>query len=205
MKPQQGLNKWNQAKASLKMQPISQTDVPPTSVESEKYNHEPASNAATALEQLFCQAQGLRSWPTRTYSPVPAAPTYKPVAGGDPVAIQTYARLICEHVKNLNSLIGTHKKHLLPVSQMRVTWPILKSKHPHFSEDEKTILNALDVGSTTDRHLATYCRYKPAGKIARLVDELVWWIDVLKLHPFQKVLVLQNLYTCDEEPYFHPI
>src|ERR1035437_5806351 len=84
MKPQQGLNKWNQAQASLKMQSVSQADAPSSTVESEKYNPEPSSKSANALEQLFRQAQGLRALPTRTYSPAPAAPTYKPVVGGEP-------------------------------------------------------------------------------------------------------------------------
>jgi hypothetical protein len=171
----------NPAIEPLKKQPVSQTDEKLSSAELEKHQNEPSIKAAEALGQLFRQAQGLPGLETpNSYTLAPAAPAYKPVEGGDPDAIQEYARLVCEHVEKLNSLITSHRRNLLAVSQTRFTWPILKSIHPYFSENQKEILFALDVGGAINQHLAVYCRYKAGGRIAWLVDELLEWANYCK-------------------------
>ena len=136
----------------------------------------PAFNARQAFDDLFLQAQGL-PWRLKTGWGLVYA---KAKPGGDPIAIQEYAKLVCEHVEKLNFLIESHKKHLLPVSQKRFTWPILKSEHPHFSQDEKKILNALEVGKGTGRFFDKYSKWKPGGLIAYLVDELLSWVEACK-------------------------
>jgi len=171
----------NPAIEPLKKQPVSQTDEKLSSAELEKYQNEPSIKAAEALGQLFRQAQGLPGLETpNSYTLAPAAPTYKPVVGGDPDAIQAYARLVCKHVENLNSLIGSHTKHLLPVSRTRFTWPILKSEHPVLSQDEDDILTMLEVGKETGRYFDRFSKWKPDGEIALLVDELLCWADYCK-------------------------
>jgi hypothetical protein len=170
------------------------------------YQKEPSAiTAREAFDQLFQQALGLP--PPNSYN---TAPAYMPVKGGDPVAIQEYARLVCEHVENLNSLITSHRRNLLPVSQTRFTWHVLKSKHPYYSEDHKEILTALDVGSAASRHLDAYCKYKPAGNIAWFVDELLWWKDACTRNLTPKpswypAFAIQNPYRCDDDCCDHPI
>ena len=163
-KPKAAQSKLNPAIEFLK-QSVPQSDAMLSSAELKKYKNEPSIKAAEALEQLFRQAQGLPRLPQpNDYTIAPAAPTYKPVAGGDPDAMLEYAWLVCKHVENLNSLIELHQKHLLPVSRKRFNWPILKSPHPFFSQDEQKILSTLDVGKKSGRNLDKYSKWPPHGK-----------------------------------------
>jgi hypothetical protein len=100
--------------------------------------------------------------------------------GGDPIAIQEYAKLVCEHVERLNCLVESYKKHLLPVSRKRFTWPILKSKNPKLSQDEKKMLAELEVTEGTGRHCDQYSKWTLGGPIAYLVDELLSWVEACK-------------------------
>jgi hypothetical protein len=173
-----------------------------------KKSNEPFIEARAALNWLFLQAQGKPELLPRSYTAAPAAPAYKPVEGGDPDAIQAYARLVCQHVENLNSLVGSHKQFLMPVFRERFTWPILKSTHPHFSQNEKEIIPADELGKETGKHLASYCRYKSSGKIAWLVDELFWWADFCHQQHSLKFLVMQDIYSADlagNQFLYHPL
>lgn len=138
-----------------------------------KARDENFEKASQALNELSNLAQGLPPSIRSYLSP----PPYEPLAGGDAAAIQSYALLICHHVENLNSLVKTHRAHILPLSQMRCNWPILISPHPHFTQDAKWILTNLRIGKHPRRHCAAYCRWKSEGKIATLVDDFLWWAD----------------------------
>src|ERR1035437_8123825 len=124
----------------------------PQNPEARLSQSEPSVNARDALDQLFLQARGLPGLPPhRTYTRETylRAPDYEPVAGGDPDAIMEYAMLVCDHVKNLNLLVESHKKLLLPAFRARFTWPILKSTHPHLSQDERKIIPPNELGRDT--------------------------------------------------------
>jgi hypothetical protein len=182
---------------------MEQSDTGSDLAELEKNQNEPAVKAREALEQLFLQAQGIE-WRGRYEA---ALSDVKPVEGGDAAALEAYSRLVCEHVENLNSLVESHTKHFLPVSRTRFTWPILKSEHPLFSQDENEIFTLLQVGKGTGRYFDRISKWKPSGKIALLVDELLWWVDACKQKPTlkQNYFAWQNLYFCNEENCPHPV
>jgi hypothetical protein len=133
---------------------------------------EPSTRAQRALNDLFLQAQG-KEWRDRYDI---GASDAKPVEAGNPAAIQAYARLVCENVERLNSLIQSCRELLLPFSKTRTSWPVLKSKHPYLSEDEQKILKDLEVGKESGRHLDQFCKWKPGGRIATLADELMRFV-----------------------------
>ncbi len=162
----------------------------------------PAYIARQALDDLFLQALGLPRLLKRGWGLDYA----KPIAGGDPIAIQEYAKLVCEHVEKLNSLVESHKKHLLLVSRKRFTWPILKSKNPRLSQDEKKILRELEVTDETGRYCDQNSKWKPSGPTAYLVDELLSWVDACKKSGndlyviggrFMRLSAVECLYTYD--------
>ena len=100
-------------------------------------------------------------------------------------------------------MIELHQKHLLPVSRKRFNWPILKSPHPFFSQDEQKILSTLDVGKKSGRNLDKYSKWPPHGKIARLIDELLWWADYCKQKPARSgpVIILPSRSIYDDADY----
>jgi hypothetical protein len=154
----------------------------------QKYQNEPSTKAREALEQLFRQVQGLPPLEFPQLNSY-AGPAYYPIEGGDIVALRDYARLIREHVQNLNSLIPTHREYLLSVFQER----------------------------ELDRFLATYGQKRPLSRIAMLVAELLYWAEVCQKPAKPKLILafapaplsrkqcLDALYTCNDETCSHPI
>jgi hypothetical protein len=138
----------------------------------------PAYRAGRALDDLFCQCLGVE-W----RSVWRRSEDLKPVSGGDPSAIKDYAKLICKHVEQLNSLVESHREQLLPVSRERLSWPVLMSGHPVLSQDEKTILAVLEVGKGTGRYFDRFSKWPLKGRIACLVDELLLWVNACKNPP----------------------
>ena len=171
--------------------------------ELEKLRKKPANKAREALDQLFRQAQGIEG--RGRYEA--ALSDVKPVEGGDAAALEAYSRLVCEHVENLTSLVESHTKHLLPVSRKRFTWPILRSEHPLFSQDENEIFKMLQVGKGKGRYFDRFSKWKLSGKIPLLVDELIWWADACKQKPTlkQNWFSWQSIYFCNKENCPHPV
>lgn len=156
---------------------IAALDLPPSQPKRGTRYH-PAKHAGLersarkALEELFLRAQG-KEWRDRYTA---ALSEEKPIKGGDSAAVNEYVQLVCEHVELLNRLVTKHREHVLPVSRARVNWPVLKSKHPHLSEDERAILTLLEVGKESGFYLDEHSKWKPSGRIAWLVDELVQYV-----------------------------
>lgn len=67
----------------------------------------------------------------------------------------------------------------------------------------------LDVGSEFGRHLAAYCKWKPKGRIAFLVDELFFWVNACKqtFHPNTPAFILagRSPYKCEFNNCPHPV
>ena len=136
------------------------------------YRETLSSQANHALEALFLQAQGqeyLLPYPTVKVPSVEEVPADE--------ALQAYAKLICDHVGRLNSLVQSHREALLPFSKKLTSWPILKSTHPHLSQDEQSILATLQVGSDSGCYFDRYSKWKLGGKIALLADELIAFVN----------------------------
>ena len=149
----------------------STLDIPAYSINP---SEEPATRARLALNDLFLQAQG-KEWRGRYYAA--EVGDAKPVEPQESVAMLDYASLVCENVERLNSLISSHRALLLPFSKTRISWPILKSRHPHLSEDEQKILTHLQVGEESGRYLDQHCKWKPGGRVAMLAEELIRYVD----------------------------
>ena len=152
------------------MQSISQSDVAHDLAEWEKNKNEPSVKAREALHELFLQAQGLS--PSCPYT----TPAYKPIVGGDPVAIQEYVRLVREHVENLNSLIATHREFLLPISRNLFSWPIRISKRKPFGDDRDKLIEDLEVGKETIANDPT-ARFNPKSKFGKVAWKLIERIE----------------------------
>jgi len=171
-----------------------------------KKSNEPAVKAREALDLLFRQARGLPELLPRSYTTNPVERSYEPVEGGDPDAIQEYAWLVCKHVENLNSLVRLHAKNLRPISERRFNWPILKSLHPQFSDDENQILTTLRVGRKSGRNLDRHSKWSPHGKIPQFVDELLWWADHCRQNPASNngraIIIPTSVYDRYETPPF---
>jgi hypothetical protein len=106
----------------------------------------PVYNASQALGKLFLQAQGMpcnqiTGWGLDCAKPVPEE--------ADPVVIQAYAMIVCEHVAKLNSLIEKHRESLLQVSQNCFSWPMRIGRRKAFGDDTKQIVKELQVGQNT--------------------------------------------------------
>ena len=175
---------------------------------------EPELTASRALESLFLKSIGEDWQPLFSAKPNNYLADVAPFAVGQATAILAYANLIHLHVEKLNSLVETHREFLLPYSQTCFNWPVLKSEHPAFSDDEKRILKTLEVGKKSGRFFDGFSKWKPAGtRIGFFVDELLKWADTCKHGPSTKPIYLfgrdQNplarLYHCDENDCPHPI
>jgi hypothetical protein len=189
MKPQKlkaALSKWNQASESLKKQPFLQSDGTVDLAKLRKYQNEPSVVASIALTHLFFQAQGLP--PPRSYNPSPA---YEPVVGGDSVAIQAYASLVREHVKNLNSLFAKHREFLLPISRNSFNWPMLISNRKPFGDDHDELLWKFQVGKDTIANDPN-ARFDPTKKFGKVAWELIERIEHCRVTP-QRMLELEQM------------
>ena len=150
------------------------------------YNHctitadDPFAYASKALGELFLQAQGKEWCNTRDYTGTGCK--INPVAGGDAAAIAAYAHLVCEHVKNLNLLIATHRKFLLPYSQKCFCWPVRISKRKPFGDDAVDIIRQLQVGSDTIAGDPT-ARFNPDSKFGKVAWTLIQRIEQCRNEP----------------------
>jgi hypothetical protein len=134
--------------------------------------YDPARAAAKALDELFLQAQG-KEWRNR-YDV--ALSKVKPVGGGDPVAMEAYARIVREHVERLNSLIVSHREFLLAYSRKCFNWPVCIGKRKPFGDDADDIISKLQVGAETIANDPN-ARFNPNGKFGKIVMAVLERID----------------------------
>ena len=128
--------------------------------------------AGAALAELFNLAQGLPS-SVRSYL---QPPPYEAIAGGDANAMQMYAMLVCDHVKNLNSLIQSHAQFLQPYSRTCFSWPIRIAKRKPFGDDADEIIRVLQVGKDTIADDPA-SRFNPTSKFGKVAWELIQRIE----------------------------
>jgi hypothetical protein len=129
-------------------------------------------------------------------------------ATGNADAAVSYANLLGRNVKKLNALVLANPKLFRAYSRECLNWPILKSPAPHFCQDEKWILNQLEIGKDSGRVLDQHSKLKPDGRVASLVDNI---IEAINLHrridiekdetgssslAFEMILFQQRLPTC---------
>lgn len=131
-----------------------------------RYEEEPVMRARIALHDLWLLTQGIRE-------------RYFCVRGSKPsrAHVQEYAKIVCEHVERLNKLITSRRRELRSIAREQFAWPVLKSLHPAFSQDERIILRNLQVGRAVGRFLDSGCKWKQQGGIACLVGLLLNWVD----------------------------
>jgi len=177
-KPKAVENVLNPAVEFLK-QSITESDGTVNLAELRKFQNKPSSIASIALAQLFFHAQGLP--PPRSYNPFP---DYEPVTGGDPAAIQAYATLVREHVKNLNSLFESHREFLLPISRNCFSWPMLISKRKVFGDDPDKIIDDFKVGADTIAGDSA-ARFNPKSKFGNIAWNLIERIEHCRTTPMQ--------------------
>ncbi len=160
-------------------QPYIQSDGTVDLAKLRKYQNRPSTQASIALTNLFYQAQGLQ--PSRSYNP---HPPYESIEGGDPIAIEAYARLVREHVKNLNSLFESHREFLLPISRNCFSWPMLISKRNVFGDDPDKIIDDFKVGADTIAGDSA-ARFNPKSKFGNIAWNLIERIEHCRTTPMQ--------------------
>lgn len=99
-------------------------------------------------------------------------------AKGDPEALLAYARIVCKQVKQLNSLVPQHARLLLPFSRCQLRWPILKSTRKSHSENERQILEALEIGEDCGEAIQRDRRFRQTGKLSWLVKDSLEFVEL---------------------------
>ena len=161
---------------------VSHTDPVHISADVQKPENQPSTKAREALYQLFFQAIGAPPPAAKTANSYNIAPTYETVEGGDPAAMQEYARIVCEHVGNLNSLVATHREFLLPVARKSSAWPIRVGRRKLFGDDPDEILCGLEVGKETIAGDPN-ARFNPRSKLGAIAFKLIERIEQRRTEP----------------------
>lgn len=103
---------------------------------------------------------------------------YGAASKGDATALQAYARILCKHAGQLNGLVPDHAEKLLPFSRHQLCWPILKSTRKCHSENERQILDTLEIGEDCGEAIHRDRRYRLNGKLAWLVSESLRFVEL---------------------------
>ena len=103
---------------------------------------------------------------------------FKMSAMGDSEALLAYARIVCKHVGQLNGLVPTHAKSIRPFSRHQLRWPILKSTRKSHSENERQILDALQIGEDCGEAIHRDRRFRQTGKLSWLVRDSLEFVDL---------------------------
>jgi hypothetical protein len=94
-------------------------------------------------------------------------------------AIRSYASLVCEHVKNLNSLIEDYSECLLPFSRKCLNWPVRHAKRAVFGDDAGAIFHKLQVGAQTIANDPN-ARFNPNGKYGKIAVDVLERIELCR-------------------------
>jgi len=97
-------------------------------------------------------------------------------------ALETLARIAIAATRRVNRLADKMSVSLAPLATEEIAWPVMKSKHPKFGDDEQAIFKKLPIGAAfaglqpTKRFEATdgfgHVAWQLQGFVARLRDQV---------------------------------
>jgi hypothetical protein len=112
-----------------------------------------------------------------------------------PNAIEALAALALDTAKTLNRLAlnESHTSRLRGFARKQIAWPVFKSPHRYFSQEESLYFNALEVGADDPRKIEQFARWNPNDEAGKLALESYDEINRARQYP---ILILLQGSAC---------
>lgn len=102
---------------------------------------------------------------------------------GDTKALESFATYTLQMVEELTRFSETKPDSLTPCARKQRYWPVLKSFHPHFDVDHKSLLERLKVGESHPLNIYKG-KWNPKDEIGKIALEVWERLEYLRALPY---------------------